>query len=87
MGMGLWEVFILAHVILMFAYYFAISKGKNKGSLNCLTSRRSVWSGGSREQSHQGPWSWEEGVAGAYGVCQSGWGLDASARSVVPFQR
>lgn len=72
MGTGLWEVFILAHVILMFAYYFAISKGKNKASLNCLTPLGQCGQEGAEDRVLKGPGAGEEGVAGAYGVCQLG---------------
>lgn len=81
--MGLWEVSILAHVILIFAYYFAVSKGKSKGSLICLTPLDQCGQEGEENRVTKGPGAGGEGVAGAYGACQSGWGLDASTLSVV----
>lgn len=76
----------MAHVVLMFAYYFAISNGKHKGSLNCLTPIGQCGQEGAEHRVTRGPGAGEEGVAGAHGACQSGWGLDASAHSVAPFQ-
>lgn len=67
MGTGLWEVFILAHVILVFAYYFAIRKGKNKGSL-CLTPLGQCGQEGAENRVTKGPGAGEEGCRGIWGV-------------------